>query len=432
MRGLSTHAAALALVLAATAWAQQPPLGGGFGRPTATRAPAATPAPTATPTQTPTPEPVSTRPPAPTATPPASVTTRAPAPTASPTPAAPAPAAEPVSIATPLSFTPAPLGPQRPLATATPVPPSAPRASAPPSAGDPGEESRRATASVSVGYILVPFVVTDLKGHARRDLKAEDVTLLVEGRPVATDLFERGDDAPVSFTILLDGSGSMGLMGKMDGARAAISALLEKKRPGDDFALHVFSEGSLREVVAFTSDGARIRRAARDLLPFGKTALYDALAKMPDRTLLGKNGVRAILLLTDGIDNASALTLEQLDEIFSGVDVPVYPIGIRAAGAVGAAEGGRSADALVNVRVLGDLARMSGGRLSIVDDASKLPLAVEEIERDLRSQYVTGFTPTGKGGVKFRSFSLRIAGPAYRLRVRAGYRGTEPPLRDAR
>ena len=89
----------------------------------------------------------------------------------------------------------------------------------------PSSEPVKATTSVDVSYVLVPFVVTDLKGLPVRNLREQDVTLLVDGTPVKTDLFARSDDAPVSFTILLDGSGSMDLAGKLAGARAAVSAL---------------------------------------------------------------------------------------------------------------------------------------------------------------------------------------------------------------
>src|SRR3974377_1244166 len=95
----------------------------------------------------------------------------------------------------------------------------------------------KATSSVSVGYVMVPFVLTDLKGKPVADLREKDVTLLVAAQPARADLFTKSEDAPVSFTILLDASGSMGLVGKMDGARAAIRALVGQKLPGDDFSL---------------------------------------------------------------------------------------------------------------------------------------------------------------------------------------------------
>src|ERR1035441_10652413 len=159
-------------------------------------------------------------------------------------------------------------------------------------------ETIKATTSVAVGYVLVPFVVTSLKGLPVRSLHEQDVTLLVDGKPVKTDLFERSDDAPVSFTILLDGSGSMGLAGKLEGARAAVKALVDQRIPGDDFALFVFSEGTVRESVSFTGDTARLVSAVNAVKPFGRTAFFDALAKMPDKSLLGKNGSPALPLPT--------------------------------------------------------------------------------------------------------------------------------------
>lgn len=286
----------------------------------------------------------------------------------------------------------------------------------------------RTTASASVGYVLVPFVVTDLKGRAVPNLSKGDVTLLVDGASVAFDLFERSDDAPVSFTLLLDGSGSMGLLGKMDGARAAVRQLLERRRPGDDFALHVFARGEVKEVVPFTQDAAAVRSAVDAVVPFGRTAFFDALAKMPDKSLLGRNGARAIVLLTDGLDNASSLTKDDLTTLLEGIDVPVYALGLRAPGAPVDPAPGRSAESLLNLDLLGHLARSSGGRVAIVTEPARLAEAIDGIERDLRAQYLLGFSPTGRGGIKPRKIALKLKGPARVVRVRAGYRGTEPPL----
>jgi Ca-activated chloride channel family protein len=287
----------------------------------------------------------------------------------------------------------------------------------------------KTTGSVSVGYVMVPFVLTDLKGKPVADLKEADVTLLVDGQPVRTDLFSKSEDAPVSFTILLDGSGSMGLVGKMDGAKAAVRELVERRLPGDDFSLYVFSSGEVREVVPFTGDAAKILSAVDAVRPHGRTAFYDALARMPDRTLLGRNGSRAIVLLTDGIDNASTLTRDDLAAILEGVDVPVYPIGLRSPGAPLVPPPGVTPEAMLNLDILAHVARLSGGLLSIADEAGQLPAVIGRVERDLRTQYLVGFTPTGTGPVRFRRISLRLSGSARPVRVRAGYRGTLPPLK---
>ena len=293
----------------------------------------------------------------------------------------------------------------------------------------PPSDSPKKAAAVSVGYVLVPVVVADDRGRAVAGLAQKDFSLLVEGRPVSIDFFSASETAPVSFTILLDGSGSMGLAGKMEGARAALEALVAQARPGDDFALHVFAEGAVRELVPFTTDGARIVRAAAGVKPWGRTAFFDALGRMPDRTLLGANGSRAIILLTDGLDNASVLTRERLEELLQGIDVPVYPIGLRTGSATPG--GGAPGERDVDLQLLGRIAFVTGGRPAVTEDPKELPGAVEAIEKDLRAQYLLGFTPTGGGPVKYRDISIVIARRIGAIRTRSGYRGTEPPWEDA-
>jgi Ca-activated chloride channel family protein len=291
----------------------------------------------------------------------------------------------------------------------------------------PPAEAQKQTAAVSVGYVLVPVVVTDGKGRAIGELKERDFTLLVDWRPVGLDFFAASDVAPVSFTILLDGSGSMGLAGKMDGARAALRALVAQALPGDDFSLQVFAEGAVREVVPFTTDGQRIIRAAEKVKPWGKTAFFDALAKMPDRSLLGANGSRAIVILTDGFDNASVLSRERLSEILDGIDVPVYPVGLRTEGPP---ESGRTREHDLDLDLLKRIAFQTGGRLAVTEDPKDLAAAIREFEKDLRSQYLLGFTPTGSGPVKYRAISVMVGKRIGAIRTRSGYRGTEPPWTD--
>src|ERR1700756_2006268 len=114
--------------------------------------------------------------------------------------------------------------------------------------------------SGNVGYVMIPFTAIGDRGKPITDLRDGEVDLMVDGAPVRRDMFEKSQNAPVSFTILLDGSGSMALAGKMDSARAAIGALIAHHRPGDDFALYFFAESQAREVVPFTENPADITR----------------------------------------------------------------------------------------------------------------------------------------------------------------------------
>ena len=281
---------------------------------------------------------------------------------------------------------------------------------------------------ISVSYVMVPFTAVGAGGRPLTDIKREDVSLLVDGRPVETDLFERSMNAPVSFTILLDGSGSMALAGKIDAAKAVIDALTARRREGDDFALYVFdSDGHAHELVPFTENPSAITRAVDTVKPWGKTAFFDALAEMPEASELGRNGSRAIILLSDGIDNASRMTRHDVEKRLEGMSVPIYAFALReAAEAKNVTEDGSDID------VLAELSGASGGRLIVDNEPAKLASSINGIEKELRAQYLLGFSPTGKGDVKYRRISLQLAGRVHTVRVRAGYRGTEPPTPGTR
>ncbi|HVT02961.1 MAG TPA: VWA domain-containing protein [Thermoanaerobaculia bacterium] len=285
--------------------------------------------------------------------------------------------------------------------------------------------------SISVGYVLVSFAALDQKGRPIQDLQKKEVHLRSEGKTIATDLFDRLDNAPISFTILLDTSGSMGLAGKMGGARAAIAELLAKGRPGDDFALYLFARGLVAERVPFTEEKQLILKAVNQVQPFGKTAFFDALAEMPDKSLLGHNGSRAIILLTDGLDNASTVTRTELAKLLEGVNVPVYPLGLRLQARPKNASPTAS-ETMSDVEILDFVARVSGGRLVMATEPQKLRESIDLIEKDLRTQYSIGFTPTGKGEVRYRPFTVAVPRRVKIIRVRSGYKGTEPPLEGSK
>ena len=281
-------------------------------------------------------------------------------------------------------------------------------------------------ATISVSYVMVPFVALDRRGAPIRDLREKQVELVIDGVPAKFDMFERTSDAPVSYTILLDVSGSMALAGKMEGARTALNSLLSGRLPRDDFSLHFFSAGEVREAVPFTRDISKIVTSLFRIEPYGKTAFFDALSKMPDKTILGENGSRAIILITDGLDNASTISRDDLRTLLARVDVPVYALGLRS-DAPSRNDASLPADAWTDTRLLSEIAESTGGRAFITSNLGALERAIAEIQKDLRSQYLVGFAPTGKGATRFRTISLKLAGSARSVRVRTGYRGSEPP-----
>lgn len=282
---------------------------------------------------------------------------------------------------------------------------------------------------VAVNYVIVPFVIFNQNGRPITNLQRRQFELLVDGQPVATDLFDRSTRNSVSFTILLDGSGSMALGNKLEGARRALTTLIRRGRPGDDYSLYVFSAGEVRREVEFTTDGNRILEAVDEVEPFGKTALFDAILQIPDETILGQNGVRAIVLLTDGLDNASNIDRPRLQRALEGLSVPVYPLGLRTLASI-EAERKQNREATLDLAVLAGLAGASGGRMAITSGLDSLDDAIGDILNELRSQYVVGFRPSGKDGVRYRSFSLTLNRSIGSVRIRAGYRGTAPPIKN--
>jgi Ca-activated chloride channel family protein len=282
--------------------------------------------------------------------------------------------------------------------------------------------------TISVGYVMVPFTALGAHNAPITNLRERDVEIFVDGVRIRSDMFERSMDAPVSYTILLDGSGSMGLAGKMEAARAAVDALLARRRGGDDFALYVFDDREAHEVVPFTTDAIAITSALAHVKPFGKTAFFDALATMPERSRLGRNPTRAVILLSDGIDNNSHLTRQQLAAQLEGVAIPIYPLGLREPAEKKPLDPKRPNEELSDLDLLDEIANLTGGRLFVGNEPPVLTTAMEAVNQNLRAQYLVGFAPTGKGAVKYRRISLRLAGRARSVRVRAGYRGTEPPV----
>jgi Ca-activated chloride channel family protein len=285
------------------------------------------------------------------------------------------------------------------------------------------------TEELSVSYVMIPFTVLGSRGVPITNLDEQEVSLMIDGRPVPSDMFEKSMNAPVSWTLLVDGSGSMGLAGKLEAARAAVTTLISRRKPGDDFSLYIFAEGEAHEIVPFTQDPAPILRAMDKLEPYGKTAFFDAVADIPERSQLGTNPTRAIVLLSDGIDNNSQLTRAQIAQLLEGVAVPIYAVGLREPGEF--TKETKTSESSSDLALLGDLATLTGGKLYVGNRPAQLGKALDGIEQELRAQYLIGFSPTGKGAVKYRRITLKLAGRVQSVRVRAGYRGTEPPVMSA-
>jgi Ca-activated chloride channel family protein len=282
------------------------------------------------------------------------------------------------------------------------------------------------TFSESAGseYVLLPVLVFDKKGRFVDGLDRKDFRVRADGVPVEVDTFERDDNAPVSFAFLVDTSGSMGLADKLGNAKRAIRRILEKRRSGDDFALFAFAEEEVRVLADFSGDPERLLGALAGLEAGGRTALFDAVAATPTKMVAGKNGKRAIVLFTDGVDNASRLTPSEMAEILQQVSIPVYPIGMKNAAFDRMTDQERKDLAIDNLKML---ASSSGGQLFLVSGEEDLTPVAATIAAEVRRQYLLGFSPSGRGELKYRVVVVSVAKRGtWSIRARRGYRGTAP------
>jgi VWFA-related protein len=292
-----------------------------------------------------------------------------------------------------------------------------------PAAG-PGQKLPTYTESVGTEYVLLPVIVFDKKGRFVEGLEKTTFRARVEGVPVELDTFERDDNAPVSFAFLIDTSGSMKLASKLEYAKAAVRHIVSLRKPGDDFALFAFAEDEVRLVSDFSFKPARLLEALNGLEAEGRTALFDAVASTPSKMLAGKNGKRAIILFTDGVDNASRRTPGEMAEILQQVSIPVYAIGMKNAAFDRLTEEERKELALDNLRML---AASSGGKMFLASGEEDLRPIAEKIGGEVRKQYLLGFSSSGQGEVKYRIVMVSITKPGtWDVRTRRGYRGTAP------
>ena len=276
---------------------------------------------------------------------------------------------------------------------------------------------------VSVGYVLVPLVVRSGAGYADR-LDENDFRLLVDGKPVAIDSFERRADAPASIVFLQDLSGSMEGT-SLQASKQAVQFFLDKSLKGDEFAIATFASGTNggQVEVPYTGEIPVLRESVENWKAWGMTALHDAIAWVPNLSAEGRNPKRFAVLITDGIDNASKFTPEQAREIVRQAQLPVYVLGLGTGNPYELSDTGEKIFRYADVLNL--LASVSGGRYYAISNLEDLQEALVAIHNDLRHQYVLGFA-TGEGKSRQRDVKVEVKSGGRTVLFRRGYKGPPP------
>lgn len=306
------------------------------------------------------------------------------------------------------------------LAWACAAPLAAGEAAVPPPPAPPATFS----GEVAVDWILVPVIVRSKKGYLR-DIPREDFDLRVDGKPVRFQDFEKRGEASWSLVLLQDLSGSMGVGGRLTASQEAARYFLDRGRPGDEFALASFASGSTSVDVPFTEDMEALHESVASWEAYGKTALHDAVGRLPEITGDSRNVKRAAILVTDGVDNASALSANEARELVRRAELPVYVLGLESGDPLVVDERGEKLYRYADMLNL--LSHLTGGRYFPIAGPDDLKEACATIADDLRYQYVLGFDTSGRGESGFHRITVGIRGKdEVRIQTRLGYRGTAP------
>jgi Ca-activated chloride channel homolog len=261
----------------------------------------------------------------------------------------------------------------------------------------------QATFSVQSDLVVLHVTVTDRRGAYVTDLPRDAFEVFDEGqrRPIQ---FLADTDTPVTVGLLLDSSGSM--LPTRELVIAASAAFAEASHPQDEIFALAFNEhvrAALPPTAPFTSDANTLRSALqRTVTARGRTALYDAVLAGLEYLSAGSRARRVLVVVSDGRDNASRASREEVFRKAQASNAMIYTLALR--DTVRPHEG--------NPALLRELAQMTGGAAFRPQDPRDVDTALRAIAGDIRHTYTIGYMPT----------QTDRDGSYHRVRWRSSYR----------
>jgi Ca-activated chloride channel family protein len=265
---------------------------------------------------------------------------------------------------------------------------------------EPGFTARAGAQAVG----LAP-IVTDRSGRYILGLRREDFAVIDNDRPQKIETFDTVD-SPMAAILVLDVSASM--QTKIDEAARAARAFVKALKPDDRLGLLTFSTGIVGSV-EITLDRARIFAGIDAAKPEGDTALYDAIAAAI-RRLKGVRQRKTVVVFTDGDDNRSRFSVDQVIGMARGSEVSIYAV----------AEVGGGPQQLRTF--LDRLADETGGRFYPIGSIATLSESFAAIVRELRSQYYLTYTPTDRRPRSWHTIAVKVNRPGVVVRAKKQYR----------
>jgi Ca-activated chloride channel family protein len=277
-----------------------------------------------------------------------------------------------------------------------------------------GQQKDDYVISVETELVVLHVTVTDKNGKPVADLKQNEFRVFEDKVEQQLKVFKR-EDIPVAVGILVDNSGSM--RDKRKGVNAAAMKFVKSSNPADEVFIVNFNEEAFLDA-DFTGNPVLLEDALEKIDARGGTAYYDAidmsLDHLKEKATLDK---RVLIAITDGEDNASKTTLEQLVQKVGRSNVMIYTAALLGSEDKRAARRAK--------RALQAISKASGGSAFFPRNPAEVDEMASIIADDIRNQYVLAYTPTNtaKDGT-FRRVEVRINAPKRGkliVRTRSGY-----------
>jgi VWFA-related protein len=309
----------------------------------------------------------------------------------------------------------------------------------------PADQDLPAPIKVDVDVVNVLTSVRDRHGTLVPNLEKKDFTILEDGKPQEIKYFSKETDLPLTIGLLVDVSASQRNLIDIERSAASqfFSQVLRKK---DEAFLISFGEDSelLQDYTGsprLLTDGLSQLRVNSGVSGIGPgpvptagqprgTVLYDAVYLAANDKLKTEVGRKVIVIITDGVDEGSRLSISQAIESAQKADAVIYSIDYSDPSAYGGFGYGIMLGGGGGEGALKRMSDETGGHMYRVDRKHTLDEVFRELQEEMRSQYAIGYTPTDdtKDG-SYRKIEIKLSSKDLKAQARKGYYAIRPDAR---
>ena len=268
--------------------------------------------------------------------------------------------------------------------------------------------------SSTSSFVLLDASVKNSKGGYAAGLAKDNFQIYENGKLQTISHFSR-EDVPVTVGLVVDTSGSM-TSKYSQVVTAAMAFITASKRKDEIFVVNfndTVTEG-LPPELPFTDDIVKLREALSMARPQGRTALYDAVAVALKHLDQGQRDKKTLVLISDGGDNHSTHTVDEVKRMVEESRATIYTIGLF-----------DESDQDSNPHVLRQLSGVSGGETYLPKDVSEVLEICRRVASDMRARYTIGYAPVGdeaKGSLrKIKVHATQPDGQKLVVRTRTSY-----------